>query len=79
MLCKYCNICYIEHYVISTLMPRSYPIIKEMHKSFRYHPEHGYLIERWEFEPRVKWWDGDTRPATRKVFPSRWSRAATGR
>ena len=63
-------------------MPRSYPMIKRMHKSFRRHPVLGYLIERWEFEPIVKWWTDDVKPGNKpstRRGPSRWSRMATGR
>ena len=60
-------------------MPRTYPIIKEMHKSFIRHPKFGYLIERWEFEPHVKWWTGDTRAKPSSGGPTRFSKEATGR
>ena len=60
-------------------MPKSYPIIKKMHKSFRRHLVLGYLIERWEFEPVVKWWTDDTRSRPPSGGPTRWSKIAMGR
>ena len=57
-------------------MPKTYPIIKEMYKSFRTHPKYGYTIEVWEFEPVVKWWPtGTRRPASQKGA-SHWSKNA---
>ena len=53
------------HIQWSNVMPKTYPTVKIMHKSFKIHPIYGYKIECWEFEPVVKYWSGETRRTSR--------------